>query len=145
MLRLAAAIVLLLLAAPRPAAQEVSYHRITMEERVKAFYRTGGREYLGRRVHILVPARAFRKPEVVLGRNRKRFLRFENRSVPLLVRPANPYYKRMVRRLKAKKERIETVSVFGKIIRPSWDPRGKCHLLITKVKTYGGALRKTGG
>ena len=63
--------------------------------------------------------------------------------MPLLVRPANPYYKRM--KQKMKKKRIETVSVFGRIIRPSWDPKGKCHLLITKVKTYNGALKKTGG
>jgi hypothetical protein len=134
---------LLLFMAPSAAPQEVSYRRITMKERVKAFYRTGGKAYLGKKVHILVPARVFKKHSVVLGRNRKRILRFENRSVPLLVQPANPYYKRMKREMK--KKRIETVSVFGKIIRPSWDPKGKCHLLITKVKTCNGALRKTGG
>jgi len=46
---------------PSAPAQEISYRRITMKEKLKKFYQTGGRAYLDKRVHLLVSAEVFRQ------------------------------------------------------------------------------------
>jgi len=127
-------------------AQEVSYRRITMKEKLKKFYCSGGRAYLGKYVHLLVPADRFRKePQEVKGEEGERLLVFANQSVPLLVNPANLYHRRLMKKLDWQKKRIHTVSVFGKVVRPSFDVKGRCHIRVHKVKTYGGSLRKISG
>ena len=72
---------------------------------------------------------------------------YENGSVPVPANPKNQYVKRLQnafdREIRRKEKKIATVSVFGKVIQPSWDVKGRCHLLVHKIKTYGGALKKS--
>ena len=140
---------LTLLAMGFPAAgQELGYRRITMKERLKAFYLAGGKTYLGKKVHIYIPAAVFKKkPKVITLPNGQIWHRYDNRSVPVLVSPINQYYKRLQTDLASKKKRakIKTVSLYARVVRPAWDVKGRCHLLLHKTKTYGGALKKIGG
>jgi hypothetical protein len=136
----------LLLACPA-SPQELGYRRITMKDRLKKFYRAGGRTHLGKKIHIYIDAKVFRKkPEVLIRPKGRVWHVFENRSVPVLVSPRNLYYKRFQRKmsLKKKKQKTKTVSVLGKVIQPSWDLKGRCYILVHQMKTYGGALKKTG-
>ena len=112
-----------------------------MKERLKLFYRTGGKTYYNKKVHILIPAEVFRKkPDVIRRPGRIIWHRFSNRSVPVLVNPDNLYLKRLLKNLAESRKKIKTMSVFARVIRPSWDIKGRCHLLVHKMKTYGGAL-----
>lgn len=125
----------------------LTYRRITMASRLRAFYREGGRAYLGQRVHLLVPGAVFEgKPIRVTRPDGRSWYDFPNRTVPILVSPRNLYYRRLRRLLSAARRRhrpIRTVSLFGRVIRPSWDLKGRCHILFEKAKTYGGALKQS--
>lgn len=138
------------LAFPTPS-DELGYRRITMKDKRKAFYRTGGKEHLGYKVHLLVPAAVFKKkPKEILRPDGKIWHRYENQTVPVLVSPKNLYYKRLKKALaKSKKKKskkpIQTISLFGRVIAPTWDVKGRCHILYYKSKTYGGALKKIEG
>jgi hypothetical protein len=140
----------LMLAFPSPS-DECGYRRITMKERLKNFYRTGGKEYLNKKVHIHIPAAVFRKkPTVIVRPDGKIWHLYANQSVPVLVSPRNSYYKRLQKALaeskkKKTKKKIQTVSLFGQVVAPTWDVKGRCQILFFKMKTYGGALTKTGG
>lgn len=126
--------------------QEISYRRITMKNKLKKFYQDGGRKYYGKLVHIYIPAGVFKKePKIMKGKRGNLLLCFKNKSVPIIVSPKNLYYKRLMRKLGRKNNRIETISVYGKIIRPSWDVKGRCHLKVFKLKTFGGTLKKNAG
>ncbi|MFH2000432.1 MAG: hypothetical protein ABIK28_12170 [Planctomycetota bacterium] len=117
-----------------------------MKDKLKKFYQDGGKEYYGKLIHIYIPAEVFMKdPEIIKGKKGNVLLLFKNKSVPILVSPANLYYKRIKRKLARKNHRIKTVSVYGKIIRPTWDTNGKCHLQVFKMKTFGGSLMKNVG
>lgn len=126
-------------------AEELSYRRITMKDKLRKFYQTGGKSYYGKRVHILVSADVFRREHKIVQdpKGRPLYL-FKNKTVPILVRPSNLYYKRLLRKLAWQKKKIQTVSVFAKLIRPSWDLKGRNHLFVYKLKTYGGGLKKIG-
>jgi len=126
--------------------QELGYRRVTMKDRLKEFYRTGGRSHLGKKVHILIPASVFRKEPKKVRRPGGTILHvFSNRSVPLIVSMKNIYFKRLKRKMAKKGKRIQTVSVFGKVFQPTWDMKGRCHLQVHKMKSYNGKLMKTGG
>jgi hypothetical protein len=125
--------------------QELTYRRITMKEKLKKFYRTGGKAYHGKRVHILLSAEVFRRKHKVIVPKKGAILHcFPNQTVPVLVSPGNLYLKRLKRKLAWQKNKIKIVSAFGKIVRPSWDLKGRYHLYIYKIKTYGGTLKKIG-
>ncbi|MHC4945183.1 MAG: hypothetical protein ACYTG7_19375 [Planctomycetota bacterium] len=137
-------IVLLCLGLESPG-QELTYRRITMKEKLKKFYKTGGKAYHGKRVHILLSAEVFRRPHKVIVPKKGAILHcFPNKTVPVLISPKNLYLKRLKRKLAWQKDKIKIVSVFGKIVRPDWDLKGRYHLYIYKIKTYGGALKKIG-
>lgn len=130
--------------------QELGYRRITMKERIREFYRTGGKAYRNKKVHIHIPAAVFRKkPKRIRRPGGVIWDVFENGAVPVLVNPENQYLKRLNNDFKKERKRgkkkIETLSVFGKVIQPSWDVKGRCHLEVHKIRTYGGALKKNGG
>jgi len=131
------------------SSQELSYRRITMKQRLKEFYKTGAKAYYGKKVHIYISSSVFiKKPDVVKRPDRKLWHVFSNSSVPVMVSSRNPYFKRLKRKLsEAKKssKKIETVSVFGRIVQPSWDVKGRNYLLVYKIKTYGGGIRKIEG
>ena len=137
-----------------PDDRELGYRRIFMKDRVAAFYREGGRSYLDKRVHLLVPADRFRNAGRMIRRPKGViWIRHVNRNIPLLLDPRNLYYKRLMKTLereakrKAKKmkgvKRLDQVAIYARVIRPDWDLKGRCHLFVEKIKTCGGALRKS--
>ena len=135
-------------ALPFGKTDETGYRRITMRKRLDAFYREGGRSYLGKKVHLLVLASVFRRAptNVTLPDGRVWFV-FSNRTVPVLVSPKNLYFLRLRRKLEQAERThrsIRTVSLFARVIRPSWDLKGRCHLLLYKVKCHGGKLKRIG-
>jgi hypothetical protein len=128
--------------------RELGYRRITMKDRIKKFYHSCGKTHLDKKVHILIPAAVFRKdPQVIRRPGGVLWKVYENKTVPVIVSPANLYLKRLDKAFqkekKRKKKKIATVSVLGKVIQPTWDLKGRCFIMVHKIKTYGGALKKS--
>jgi len=140
-----------LLLAPGPFKdKELGYRRITMQKRIDEFYKTCGKNFLNKNVHILIPASVFRKkPYIVRRPNLVYWYRYENRSVPIICNPKNIYLKRLnstfdkEKKRKRNNRKVQTVSVFGSVYQPTWDIKGRSYIMLHKMKTYGGALKKS--
>ncbi len=118
---------------------ETSYRRITTKDKIKKFYAEGGKNHLGKRVHIHIESSVLKKKakrtRIPGGRI---VLIFENRSVPIMINPRNLYYKT----LKRKKKVTGLLCIKAAVIRPDWDLKGRCFLYVHKIKNHGGKLVK---
>lgn len=137
---------------PPSSDKELSYRRITMEERIKEFYKTRGKKYKDKNIHILIPAAVLKqKPKIIRRPGLVYWFLYENQTVPLFINPKNIYLKRLNNRFKKEKKRktlkhkVQWVSLFGRVFQPSWDIKGRCLISVHKIKTYGGKLKKSGG
>ncbi len=127
----------LLLAFVFLGGSEISTRSILNKKSLKEFYATGGKKYIGKRIHIHLPATILKKKaKRVRLRGGKAALQFENKSVPLLVNPRNIYFKRLMR----KKKVDGLLCIKGYVYRPDWDLKGRSFLRVHSIKTYGGKL-----
>lgn len=114
-----------------------TYHSILSKKRIKEFYSSGGKSHLNKRVHIHINSSVLKKKaKRVRLPGGKAALRFDNKSVPILINPWNRYYKRLLR----KKEVKGLLCIKGYVYRPDWDLKGRCFLRVHAIKTYGGKL-----
>ena len=110
---------------------------VTAEER-RAFYRTAGKELLGRAIHLHV------EMEVVRGARREytdkagaRWIRFENRGVPLLIPARSPYWLQVQRHLAG----AEELCVHGRVRLVPGDERQRACVEVTKLVRAPGSWR----
>ena len=79
--------------------------RIVSPEDRATFYRTGGKELVGHKIHLHVEAEILRKkPRVFQGADGRDWFEFKNRSVPLVVDPRSPHWVQVSRHLAGAKE-----------------------------------------
>ena len=95
--------ILILLSVLPTALPGESYLSLKKKEDETAFYRCGGRSHRNRRVHLHVPASVIRKKpqKIRTSRSGGRVLLFANRSVPLVIRPKNIYFRKILQRAKS--------------------------------------------
>lgn len=110
---------------------------VTPEER-RAFYRTAGKELLDRPVHLHV------EMEVVRGARREftdqagtRWVRFENRGVPLLIPARSPYWLQLQRHL----DGAEELCLRGRVRLVPGDERQRACVEVTKLVRAPGSWR----
>lgn len=110
---------------------------VTPEER-RAFYRTGGKELLDRPVHLHV------EMEVIRGARRDytdqagtKWIRFENRGVPLLIRARSPYWLQLQRHLAG----AEELCIHGRVRLVPGDERQRACVEVKKLVRAPGSWR----
>ena len=112
--------------------------RIVQPQVRRAFYRSGGRLLIGHKVHLHVSSAVFRKqPRSLPTRRAGHLLVFENRSVPLVIHSRDPYWRQ------AERTHTEAAEMClkGRLQVPTWDERGRVHLLVTRIKRAPGTWR----
>ena len=110
---------------------------VTAEER-RDFYRTRGRELLGRTVHLHVEAEAIRRaPEEFTDQAGTRWVRFENRGVPLLIPARSPYWLQARRHLTD----AEEFCLRGRVRLIPGDERQRACVEVTKIVRAPGSWR----
>lgn len=110
--------------------------RIVRPEVRQAFYRSGGRLLVGRKVHLHLEASVLRRtPTVLPTAGESVYLVFENRSVPVIIHSGSPYWRQVQRHLVRTKE----FCLKGVLKIPEHDKRRRVHLVVTKiVRAPGG-------
>ncbi len=112
--------------------------RIVDPEVRAAFYRTGGRLLLGKKVHLHVEAKVFRRdPEVRSTSRPGDLLVYPNRSVPLIVSTANRWWVQVRRHHNDARE----FCIRGRLGVPSFDERRRVHLSVDSIKRAPGTWR----
>jgi len=130
-------LLLLLPAAPRRGDDDLARStRIIQPEVRRAFYRSGGRKLIGRKVHLHLEGDVLRRPPTVLPTNSKEvYLVFENRTVPVVIHSGSPYWRQASRHL----DRTREWCIKGVLKVPEHDPRRRVHLVVTRlVRAPGG-------
>lgn len=113
------------------AAADVSYRSLTTRKKANAFYADGGRKFRNRRIHIHAPASTvLAKGEVIHTRTGTRLLRFQNRNVPLLVRPRNVY----LRKVRQRTSRDDRVCLKGTVRECPLQGAGQSVLFVHTLK-----------
>jgi hypothetical protein len=136
-LLLAAAALLPVPARAAPAGEEAGLRIVSPEDR-RTFYRTGGREQVGQRVHLHVEAEILRaKPRTFRGSDGRDWLEFENRTVPLVVDPSSPHWVQVKRHLAGAGE----FCLRGLVRVPEGDERRRAHFYVETVKRAPGTWR----
>ena len=89
-----------------------SYKRLSQVEGTR-FYRTRGRAFLGRHLHLLLPPAPFLAPPKLVCPPRRRapYHLYTYRGIKFLVHPQNPYYQQFRR----KKKKGKIVCVKGRV------------------------------
>jgi len=129
---------LLLAAAATAGGDDSPGNRIVSPEDRRTFYRTGGRELVGRRIHLHVEAEILRrKPRVFRGSDGRDWYEFENRTVPLVVDPRSPHWVQVRRHLDGAKE----FCLHGVVRLRKDDERGRACLHVDTVKRAPGSWR----
>jgi len=119
------------LLAATPASGDVSFRSLTKKDDAARFYARGGRGFEGRRIHIHVPANnVLAKGTSVRRPKGGRVVRFENRSVPLVVNPKNVYFRKILQRAKAG----QNVCIKGTVRRDPAGGGGRLALWIHTIK-----------
>ncbi len=110
---------------------DVSYRSLTKKEEESAFYTDGGRRFLGKRVHLHVPAARFlAKATAVQTKDGRRVLVLKNKNIPLVVHPRNVY----VRKVRDRVDGSDRVCVKGTVLpHPSGEP-GRYALWVNTAK-----------
>jgi hypothetical protein len=110
---------------------------VTPEER-RDFYRTAGKELLDRPLHLHV------EMEVLRGARRDytdqagtKWIRFENRGVPLLIRARSPYWLQLQRHL----DGAEELCLHGRVRLVPGDERQRACVEVTKLVRGPGSWR----
>lgn len=112
--------------------------RIVQPEVRRAFYRSGGRYLLGKKVHLHVESSVLRKvPRSYPTRGKGMLLVFDNRSVPVVIFDRSPYWIQAARHLSDAGE----MCLRGSLRVPDWDPRQRIHLMVTKIQRAPGTWR----
>ena len=113
--------------------------RVVRPEVRRAFYRSGGRHLIGRKIHLHVEARVLRrKPELrPAPRNGGDYLVFRNRTVPVVIHSKNPFWRQVRRHLNDADE----FCLRGTLRIPEEDLRRRAHLFVTRVKRAPGTWR----
>ncbi len=110
---------------------------VTPEER-RTFYRTGAKEQLGTTLHLHVESEVFHKPpHEFTDRNGSHWIRFENRSVPLVIPARSPYWLQVQRHLDDAKE----FCVHGCVRLLPGDERHRACVEVTKIVRAPGSWR----
>lgn len=129
-----------LLAAPaRSAARgDDPGTRIVSPEDRRTFYRTGGKEAVGRKIHLHVEAEILRKkPRLFRGSDGRDWLEFANRTVPLVIDPRSPHWTQVSRHLDGAKE----FCLHGVVRVPKSDERGRAHLFVETLQRAPGGWK----
>ena len=112
--------------------------RIVSPEDRRTFYRTRGREVLGRKIHLHVEAEVLRKkPRVFRGNDGRDWYEFANRSVPLVVDPKSPHWLQASRHLKDAGE----FCLHGVVRKPKDDERGLARLHVATIQRAPGTWK----
>lgn len=112
--------------------------RVVSPEERRAFYRTGGKEFVGRTVHLHVEAEIVRKePSEFTDRAGGEWVRFENRDVPLLIPARSPYWLQVKRHREGAKE----FCVHGRVRLLPGDERERAGIEVTKLVRAPGSWR----
>lgn len=110
---------------------------VTPEER-RDFYRTGGKEALDRPIHLHVEAEVLRRaPVAFLDRSGNRWLRFENRSVPLAIPAKAPSWLQARRHLDGARE----FCLHGTVRLIRGDERERAGIEVTRIVRAPGSWR----
>jgi hypothetical protein len=134
------AIALFVLGASGAAAEDVKSRttRVVDPAVRLAFYRSGGRHLLGRKIHLHVESAVLlRDPRVVPSKHDGDFLVFENRTVPIVVETRNRYWKQVARHL----EDAAEFCLRGTLHVPETDPHRRAHLFVKSIKRAPGTWR----
>jgi len=111
--------------------------RIVIPEVRAAFYRSGGRFLVGRKVYLQVEAAVVRREPSRKPSPQGSVLIFENRSVPLVIPVRNRYWQQVSRHL----DGARAFSVRGILRVPKADPRGRVHLYVQSIKRTPGTWK----
>jgi len=112
--------------------------RIVSPEDRRTFYRTGGKEQLGQRIHLHVEAEILRKkPRVFRGLDGRDWFEFANRSVPIVVDPKSPHWTQVSRHLDGASE----FCLHGVVRVPKEDERGRAHLYVERIQRAPGTWK----
>ncbi len=134
----AAALTVAALAAPPPEPPRLLDDpgtRIVEPDDRRTFYRTGGRELVGRKIHLHVEAEVLRrKPRVFLASDGRDRLEFENRSVPIVIDPRSPHWVQVRRHLDQARE----FCLHGVVRISKEDARGRAHLWVDTLQRAPG-------
>ncbi|MBM4016357.1 MAG: hypothetical protein FJ293_15515 [Planctomycetes bacterium] len=123
-------------AASLPAAP--SEVRVVTPDERRAFYRGGGKEQLGRTVHLHVESEVLRKePYAFTDRAGAEWVRFENRDVPLLIPAKSPYWLQVRRHRAGAKE----FCLRGVVRLLPGDERQRASVQVTKIVRAPGGWR----
>jgi hypothetical protein len=127
-----------------PAARaqtSTSYIRVLTQATERDFYAQGGRKHVGSLVHLHVKLTTFDRPATRRAEAcPANLLEFANRSVPILVDRKSEHLAQLQR--KRGMRRGGQICVKGRVVSPSWAPRGKCFLVAHSLKRAPARARR---
>jgi hypothetical protein len=128
-----------LLCLPADQTSLAKVTRVVQPEVRRAFYRSGGRYLIGKKIHLHLEGKYLRKqPGLVLPTRRSgELLVFENRSVPVMIHSKNAYWRQVSRHLDDARE----FCLKGFLKVPDFDPKKRPHLQIERIKRAPGTWR----
>lgn len=123
--------------APPPTTGGSEVRVVSPEER-RHFYRTGGKELLGRPLHLHVDAEVFRKaPHEFTDRSGSSWVRFEDHGLPLTLPARSPYWLQVRRHLDGARE----FCLHGRVRMVAGDERQRAGVEVTKIVRAPGSWR----
>jgi hypothetical protein len=112
--------------------------RVVSSEERRTFYRSGGKEQLGRTVHLHVEGEVLRRePHEFTDRAGADWVRFENRDVPLLIPAKSPYWLQVRRHRSGAQE----FCLHGRVRLLPGDERQRAAIEVTKIVRAPGGWR----
>ncbi|MSR46527.1 MAG: hypothetical protein EXS13_05625 [Planctomycetes bacterium] len=120
-----------------PIGERTELRVVSPEER-RAFYRTAGKEAVGRPIHLHVEGEVLRRaPEEFVDVAGSRWIRFEQRDVPLVIPAKSPYWLQVRRHLGSAGE----FCVHGRVRLIPGDERQRAGVEVTKIVRAPGSWR----
>jgi len=110
----------------------VSYQNLTGKAESKAFFADGGKKYVGKRIHIHVPARRIHASPTrsILQKGGVRYLFFKNETVPIVARAKDVY----LRKARQRTSKTDTLCIKG-VVKRDQSPGGAGYvILVSRIK-----------
>jgi len=112
--------------------------RIVSPEDRRTFYRTGGREQVGHKIHLHVEGEILRKkPRAFRGLDGGDWLEFANRTVPIVIDAKSPHWTQVSRHLDGARE----FCLHGLVRIPKEDERRRAHLYVDTIQRAPGTWK----
>ncbi len=112
--------------------------RVVSPEERRHFYRTGGKELLGRPIHLHVDAEVLRKaPHEFTDRAGSRWVRFEDHGIPLTLPARSPHWLQVRRHLDGARE----FCLHGRVRMVAGDERQRAGVEVTRIVRAPGSWR----